>query len=53
MPAEGCIRCSGSTEIFDYLPDRTVSGAAYVDGRIKAAFDEYVEECRTRVLVYG
>ena len=32
------------TEIFDYLLDRTVGGVVYVDGRIKAAFDEYFKE---------
>ena len=37
------------TEIFDYLLDRTVGGTVYVDGRIKAAFDEYFEEYGTRV----
>ena len=37
------------TEIFDYLLDRTVDGTVYVDGRIKAAFDEYFEEYGTRV----
>lgn len=37
------------TEIFDYLLDRTVGGTVYVDGRIKAAFDEYFERYGTRV----
>ncbi len=41
------------TEIFDYLLDRTVGGTVYVDGRIKAAFGEYLEEGGTRVWVYG
>ena len=37
------------TEIFDYLLDRTVGGAVYMDSRIQAAFDEYFEEYGTRV----
>jgi hypothetical protein len=32
-------------EIFEYLLDRTVGGVVYVDGRIKAVFDEYFKEC--------